>query len=145
MDAAEKVKRIEKSVCNIWDYIEELQEWLEQNKDPDSQTKKQGIGEGSREAVCSFVADALNEVRFLFKYSEYAKEEEMRLVRRSYDPKFDGNFAIPRMYTEVNREIQIEEVKLGAKVSPEETDEIVSWLYATGRVKRVTKSGRHYK
>lgn len=143
---AEKVKRIKKSVCSLWNYMEELQEWLEQNKEKNPKlTKKQGIKESSCEAVCSFVADALNEVRFLFKYSEYAQEEEMRLVRRSYKPRFDENFAIPRMYTEVDRDIQIEEVKIGAKVSPEETDEIVSWLYATGRVKNVTKSGRHYK
>lgn len=157
----EKAGRIGKSVRNIWNDIKELQEWLEKNKaqeseldpEPDmgsghnsnKQKKDQGIKETSRNAVYSFVADALSEVRFLFKYSEYAQEEEMRLVRRSYDPQFDENFAIPRMYTEVDREIQIEEVKLGAKIGPEEADEVVSWLHATGRVKKVTKSGKHYK
>jgi len=157
-NVSEKTGQIQKGIFHIWNDIEELHEWLEKNKEPDkgnpaeSGTDKneptgqeRGIKESSRNAICSFVADALNEIRFLFKYQEYAQEEEMRLVRRSYEPKFDEKFSIPRMYTEVDREIQVEEVKLGAKVSPAETDEVVSWLNATGRVKKVTKSGKHYK
>ena len=103
----------------------------------------------SREIIVrEFVADMLNEIRFLFKDPEYKHEKELRLIRCSYDPKIDENtFEIPRLYIDVDKEISIEETRLGPKYSDAEVDEIVSWIHAKGegKVKKVTRSERHYR
>lgn len=130
----ETAERIRESMDNIWKYLEELEEWLK--KIPFEKS-------ASVAAITGFVADALNEVRFLFKSSEYLPEQEMRMVSYSYKPKTDEKFDIPRLYTEVKRKIRIKEVMLGAEISQEETEQIVSWLYATGKVEKVTKSEKH--
>ncbi len=67
---------------------------------------------------------------------------------RTFDKNFERlhkKFEIPRMYVKVKKEMQMKEVMLGPKISPEKTDEIVAWLYATGKVEKVTKSKRHMK
>ena len=88
----------------------------------------------------------LNEIRFLFKDWEYHYEEEVRMIRCSYTAETDSeNFKIPRLFIEVNRDIQIKEVQLGSKVSPSDANEIIPWLSQTGKVERVTTSKRHYK
>ncbi len=108
-----------------------------------------GTSESSRketDLIHSFVAGCLNEVRFLFKSSEYAHEAEVRMFHYSYEPRMDmENFEVPRLYVEVDRKIRIKEVKLGSKISESQTNEIVSWLTKTNAVERITKSERHYK
>lgn len=140
-----KAKRIESCMGHIWEHISELLHWMDEKIGKEENGKESRITPTTKAAVTAFVADALNEIRFLFKYSDYADEEEMRLVRCSYQPQFEDKFPIPRMYIDVGREIQIGEVMLGAKISPQEANEIVSWLYATGKVRKVTKSQKHYK
>ncbi len=133
-----KAEQIKKHLESIWKHITNLQNWMTE--------KKQEIKPNSAAAVTAFLADALNEIRFLFKYSYFEKEEELRLVQFSYHPKFENEaFPIPRMYINVEREIQLKEVMLGTKIKAQRKDEIVSWLYATGKVEKVTESQKHYK
>ncbi len=96
--------------------------------------------------VRNFVADCLNEIRFLFKSDEYSYEDEVRMIRCSYEPKIEEQiFQIPRLYVEVERDIQIKEVKLGSKISPSDANEIFSWLKKSGKVDVVSRSSKHYK
>ena len=68
------------------------------------------------------------------------------MLHYSNEPKLDEeNFEVPRLYVEVDRDIQIKEVKLGSKIGESQANEIVSWLKKTGKVEKITKSGRHYK
>lgn len=136
--AEEKAERIQKSMEDILENIQALEQYMKEV------FEAEGAKSGT-DALRGFVADALNEVRFLFKYDEYSQEREMRMVSYSYEPKLDGKFDVPRMYTEVERDIRIKEVMLGAKISQEKTDEIVSWLYTTGKVEKVRKSVKHFK
>ena len=131
-----KGERIRKSMEGLWKNVRLLEEYLKTVPE---------IKASGKDTIRGFIADALNEVRFLFKYDEYAKEQEIRMVRYSSTSELDEKFEIPRMYVEVQKEVQIKEVMLGPKISPEETDEIVAWLYATGKVEKVTKSKRHMK
>lgn len=135
-EAQAKANRIEDSMRDLWENIQALEEHLE----TELMIKKSGV-----DAIRGFIADALNGIRFLFKYAEFGKEQEMRLVRYSYKPKFEEKFEVPRMYVEVDREIRIKEVMLGPKMSQETTDEIVAWLYSTEKVEKVTKSAIHFR
>lgn len=69
----------------------------------------------------------------------------MRVVQYSVEPEYDYNFEIPRPYMNLERDIQIEEVKLGAKIEPLKKEEIETWLVSTGKVKKISKSEKHYK
>lgn len=102
--------------------------------------------EAASHAVREFIADMLNEIRFLFKDPEYKHEKELRLIRCSYNPKIDKTaFKIPRLYINVEKEINFAEVRLGPKFSDEEVNAIVSWLHAKKNIKAVTRSQRHYR
>lgn len=50
---------------------------------------------------------------------------------------------VPHVYIEMERELEIDEVVLGPKVS--EPVEISNYLYYTGKVDKVTKSHIKYK
>lgn len=131
-----KGERIKESMEELWKNVGQLEKYLKTVPE---------IKASGKDTIRGFIADALNEVRFLFKYDEYAKEQEIRMVRYSSTSKLDKKFEIPRMYVKVKKEMQMKEVMLGPKISPEKTDEIVAWLYATGKVEKVTKSKRHMK
>lgn len=135
-EARSKAKRIESGMKDLWENIQVLEGYL---------IAAPEIKESGKDTIRGFIADAINEVRFLFKYDEYNREQEMRMVRYSYEPAFEEKFDIPRMYVEVERDIRIKEVMLGPKISPEKTDEIVAWLYSTGKVEKVTKSEKHFR
>ena len=137
----EKEICIETSIKEIWKYIDALEELMDdENGEIKGEMKK-----ASKELVVAFVLDALNEIRFLFKDDEFLHEDEMRVVQYAADPYYDFNFDVPRPYINLEREIEIEEVKLGAKINPQKRDEIETWLLSTGKVKMVTKSEKHYK
>ncbi len=141
----------------IWNILDELDDRMKNNNlfildsnaiNTNEKNKKEKMDENTEEKVFiqNFVSKCLNEVRFLIKSSEYSFEKEVRMLHYSHEPKIDiENFAVPRLYVEVNRDIQIEEVKLGSKVNDAQANEIVSWLTKTGKVQRITKSKRHYK
>ncbi len=138
------IEEILEHMKNIWRLLDEMdcclsetsQKYMHKNIQWDKAAK----------TVRSFVADCLNEIRFLFKSDEYSYEDEVRMIRSSYTPKIEEQiFQIPRLYVEVERDIQIKEVKLGSKISPSDANEISSWLKKTGRVDVVSRSDKHYK
>lgn len=128
----------------IWNILDELDDRMEDNNKFIANSN--AINPSEKDFIQNFVSKCLNEVRFLIKSSEYSFEKEVRMLHYSHEPKIDvENFAVPRLYVKVNRDIQIKEVKLGSKVSDSQTNEIVSWLTKTGKVEHITKSKRHYK
>ena len=54
-----------------------------------------------------------------------------------------GEGDTPYLYTKIDKEVQLDEVRFGPKVfkSPEKE----AWMYATDRVKKVSYSNRHYR
>ncbi len=150
-----KIANILHIMGKIWKILDDLENRLEekgvlgamQKKKENKKAEVQNEKKKKEEAlVRGFIADCLNEVRFLIKSSEYSFEKEVRMLHYSYEPELETeNHDIPRLYVNVDRDIRIKEVKLGPKISEFETNEIVSWLSKTGRVGCITKSGRHYQ
>lgn len=134
-----ELSKVKKYIGEIWRLLKEFEDFW----------KDGGIELGNqiKEVSRKYIADCLNEVRFLFKYSEYSHEEEVRLVKCSYTPELDKeNFSVPRLYIESDKEIdKMVEVCLGKKISQSDINQIVSWLHATKRVENVTVSSRHYQ
>ena len=92
----------------------------------------------------SYIAAMLDQVRYLFKYDEYSSENEVRcLVVTRKRELAAGEGDTPYLYTEIDKEIRLDEVRFGPKVfkSPEKE----AWMYATNRVKEVSYSNRHYR
>ena len=92
----------------------------------------------------SYITAMLDQVRYLFKYNEYAGENEVRCLVVTRNRKLaPGEGDTPYLYTEIDKEIRLDEVRFGPKVfkSPEKE----AWMYATDRVKKVSYSNRHYR
>lgn len=92
----------------------------------------------------SYITAMLDQVRYLFKYDEYSSEKEVRcLVVTRKRELAAGEGDTPYLYTEIDKEVQLDEVRFGPKVfkSPEKE----AWMYATDRVKKVSYSNRHYR
>ena len=105
-----------------------------------------GYGRNLAYVIDEFVRSCFNEVRFLIKDSEYASEEEIRMIHYSKEGKLSvEEDKIPRFYIEREGEVLIEEVMLGPKIDTFQQNEISTWLNKTGKVKRVTHSERHYR
>lgn len=103
--------------------------------------KKQG------QLIRTFAADRLNEVRFLFKSSDYEFEGEVRIVYTDSDVKSNAktnyNCDVPRVYVEVDKELKNLTIRLGSKISDATVDQLVTWLKHTGRVKKVELAKRN--
>lgn len=96
--------------------------------------------------IKSIIINILDQVRFLFKSKDYEHEHEVRLIKFTNDVKYTGDaegYRVPHVYIDMERELEIEEVVLGPKVS--EPIEIANYLYYTGKVDKVTKSHIKYK
>ena len=105
-----------------------------------------GYGQKLEYVIIEFVRSCFNEVRFLIKDSEYASEEEIRMIHYSKEGKLSvEDDKIPRFYIEREGEVLIEEVILGPKIDTFQQNEISTWLYKTGKVKKVKRSNRHYR
>lgn len=92
----------------------------------------------------AYITAMLDQVRYLFKYDEYSSEKEVRcLVVTRKRELAAGEGDTPYLYTEIDKEIRLDEVRFGPKVfkSPEKE----AWMYATDRVKKVSYSNRHYR
>lgn len=139
-------KSFDLSVEGMPEIVEDMQEIWRQLRLLESLLDASKIHKTEEDTIRTYVTGFLNEIRFLFKDWEYHYEEEVRMIRCSYTAETDSeNFKIPRLFIEVNRDIQIKEVQLGSKVSPSDANEIIPWLSQTGKVERVTTSKRHYK
>lgn len=144
-DSDENIESILNIMEEIWRILDDLEKRMEENPNiPKWDTHIAGLDE--KGIIRNFVTSCLNEIRFLFKSSEYSHEKEIRMVHHSFEPKIDlDNFDVPRLYVEVDKDIQIEKVQLGPKIEASQANEIVTWLTNTHKVAHVTKSGRHYK
>ena len=92
----------------------------------------------------AYITAMLDQVRYLFKYNEYAGENEVRcLVVTRKRELAAGEGDTPYLYTEIDKEVQLDEVRFGPKVS--KSPEKEAWMYATDRVKKVSYSNRHYR
>lgn len=101
--------------------------------------------DGFKSVIGEFIVGVFDEVRYLIKDIEYASEEEIRMIHYSKENKVSNKEnMIPRCYIENNREVILEEVRIGPKVDKFEETEILTWLYKTGKVKSVSRSERHY-
>lgn len=100
--------------------------------------------EDPRDTLRRFAANRMDEVRFLFKNSDYSYESEVRTVYTvssrmdaKTKPKIDMSADTPGVYVEMNREIKDVTVTLGSLIDDSRIDRYVTWLKQTGKVKRV--------
>ncbi len=144
-DSDENIQIILKIMEEIWCILDDLEKRMEETPNNTKwDTHIAGLDE--KGIIRNFVTSCLNEVRFLFKSSEYSHEKEVRMIHHCFEPKIDlDNFDVPRLYVEVDKDIQIEKVQLGPKIEASQANEIVTWLTNTQKVAHITKSGRHYK
>ncbi len=141
-----KIDRILTIMKEIWDILDDLEERLREEKLTGQNADTDTPDSEEAEFIRNFVSDCLNEIRFLIKSSEYSYEREVRMLHSSYDPILAADyFNVPRLYVEVERDIQIREVTLGSKISDAQANEIFSWLNKTTQVGHIIKSKRHYK
>lgn len=125
-------ENIGQDLKEILDALQKIHDELEQEK------------EVVRKAIYGRVMSILDQVRYLFKYQEYQQEEEFRSIIVTKDFKLDEKGSeIPSLYAEIDKEIRLEEVRLGPNV--QNGGKIEAWLYATHRVNKVTRSARHYR
>lgn len=98
------------------------------------------------EEIRAFIADRLNEIRFLFKSSSYKYEKEMRMLRCSHTPLYDesGEYPVPRLYINVEKELKDLTLIVGSKVDRQMFKELSVWAKSTGRVKKVVRSELNY-
>ncbi len=144
-DAKDKIAWILDIMKEIWRILDDLEDRMDDRR-VIKLAKSVVKEEQWKKLIWNFAASCLNEVRFLIKSSEYSYEDEVRMLHYSDESNADmKNFDVPRLFVEVNRDIQIKEVKLGSKINQSKVNEIVAWLTKTGKVERITSSGRHYK
>ncbi|WP_455682951.1 tetratricopeptide repeat protein [Thomasclavelia sp.] len=109
----------------------------------DSKLKNIFDNKEDKEEIYNIVKNMFNEIRYLFKGQEYKNEKEYRVMKLSDKPLIDETPKIPRLYIEIDRDIELEEVILGPKVT--NGYQIVPWLKETKKVKSIKKSKRNYR
>ena len=99
------------------------------------------------QAVRRFAADRLNEVRFLFKDSDYEFEGEVRVVyidsaQKRYG-EIDNKTDVPLTYVNMDRDLKNLTITLSSRVDDAKVNQIAVWLTHTGRVKQVKLAKRN--
>lgn len=103
--------------------------------------KSDGSFKSAEAEIRAFITDRLNEVRFLFKNKSYEYENELRLIRCSHTSCIDDkNFTIPRLFINVDKDINNLEIKLGSKLEKQQIKDLCVWLKSTGKVKKIDMS-----
>lgn len=112
----------------------ELDEYLEENEVGNA------VGE-SKDVIRAFVADRINEIRFLFKDADYKYEGEVRVI---YTDSAEISVArnnmeseVPRVYVNIERELEDLTIRLASRIEDATVDKYVTWLKHTKRVKKV--------
>lgn len=130
----------------------DLEEYLSTPAQINGQNSKEAFAvfpndKKQEQLIRTFAADRLNEVRFLFKSSDYEFEGEVRIVYTDSDVKSNAktnyNCDVPRVYVEVDKELKNLTIRLGSKISDATVDQLVTWLKHTGRVKKVELAKRN--
>ena len=100
------------------------------------------------ESVREWVMALLDEIRFLFKDSDYDYENEVRIIIHAENSEIqvdDGQneLNIPRLYVDLQRKLIYKEIILGSKI--DKPNAVAPFLLHSGMVKKVTKSGINYQ
>jgi len=100
------------------------------------------------DSVRIWVMTLLDEIRFLFKDSDYDYENEVRIIIHAQNAEIqvdDGinELNIPRLYVNLQRKLIYKEVILGSKIDRPNT--VAPFLLHSGMVNKVTKSGINYQ
>ncbi len=100
------------------------------------------------ESVRIWIMALLDEIRFLFKDSDYDYENEVRIIIHAENSEIqvdDGQneLNIPRLYVDLQRKLIYKEIILGSKI--DKPDAVAPFLLHSGMVKKVTKSGINYQ
>lgn len=122
-------------IKNIVGYIKKIEEKIRRlsSTEGESNITIHGLAE-----IRKFVNERLNEVRFLFKNPTFQYEKESRLIRSSYLPMIDETTSdIPKLYIEVERDINGLEIILGEKQDRQTMKDLMLWLNHTGRVSKI--------
>ena len=138
MELEESLKELVDKLVGILGKIYQVLPEEEKQEHPEEQQQSKG------KMLRAYIAAMLDQVRYLFKYDEYSSEKEVRcLVVTRKRELAAGEGDTPYLYTEIDKEVQLDEVRFGPKVfkSPEKE----AWMYATNRVKKVSYSNRHYR
>lgn len=133
-----------------WNVLHKLLGGLKEHYAKQERPEETGVGSKTAEdavnEIRAFVADRINEVRYLFKDRDYNFEGEVRLVRvvEVDDTRAQTDSReIPRAFTEVDREIEDIVVTLASKLNDEQVNEVTTWLKHTGRVRDVRLATRN--
>ena len=96
----------------------------------------------------SLIADSLDEIRYLFKDSNYSYEQEYRLLKavdikskRVKQNKVENS--VPHLHIEFDKEIKYKEIILGPKVS--DPDFIAPYITFVDENIKVRKSSIEYR
>ena len=131
--AQDKKTELESSLKDLVSILEKIYQAL-----PEEQQQSKG------KMLRAYIAAMLDQVRYLFKYDEYSSEKEVRCLVVTKDRKMEPRDRdTPHVYAEMQRTIELEQVRFGPKVS--KSPEKEAWMYATNRVKEVSYSNRHYR
>lgn len=100
------------------------------------------------ESVRLWIKVLLDEIRFLFKDSDYDYENEVRIIIHAENSEIkadDGQneLSIPRLYVNLQRKLIYKEIILGSKI--DKPNGVAPFLLHSGMVKKVTKSGISYQ
>lgn len=127
----EDLFRILQQINSRW---KELDEYLEEKQ------FENAVGE-SKDVIRAFAADRINEIRFLFKDADYEYEGEVRVIYTdsadSSVAKYNMESAVPRVYVDIEREVEDLTIRLASRIEDATVDKYVTWLKHTKRVKKV--------
>lgn len=132
------------TVFHLKEAIIKIIKWYEgketNNIIPGTEGAKKSPQWEAKKAVTDFIADAVNEIRFLYKGEEYHFEREYRIVINSPDGIVDDREDTPRTYVTINRNLQNLNVTLGSKISRGRALRLATWMKQTGKVSSVQQS-----
>ena len=136
-----KVEYVKEGQDNIYkEYIEQIKQVLGKVY----KLWKENVKE--RDKIKSIVVNILDQVRFLFKSSDYAHEKELRVIKLyAGEPKLKDadDLIVPKLYIDMELDLDYQEVILGPKV--ENPREIAAYLGYTKKVGKVSKSKIKYQ
>lgn len=98
------------------------------------------------ESVRIWIMALLDEIRFLFKDSDYENEVRIIIHAENYEIQVDdgqNELSIPKLYVDLQRKLIYKEIILGSKI--DKPNAAAPFLRHSGMVKKVTRSGINYQ
>lgn len=100
------------------------------------------------ESVRIWIITLLDEIRFLFKDSDYDYENEVRIIIHADNSEIQvddeqNELNIPKLYVDLQRKLIYKEIILGSKI--DKPNAVAPFLLHSGMVKKVTRSGINYQ